>query len=183
MKVDFNQDFVEQQNLKFYLNQYQIGLDIDEVLADFIGGYKNLYKNSIHKHIINWYFSYEAVKNLTELKDNKEFWLGLEPKINNLELPFIPKCYISKRNFPVAWTEEWLEKNHFPCVPVIHVEDNKVDSFKEQGLDYFIDDSIMNFTRLNAAGCKTFLMDGPHNQQFDVGNYRISKLKDIFFKI
>lgn len=183
VKVNFDTDFVENQRLNFYLKQYKIGLDVDEVLADFIGGYKEKYKDRLHKDIFNWYFSYSTTNIIQELKTDKEFWLGLKPRITYLEIPFIPKCYISKRNFPIEWTQEWLEMHHFPCMPVIHVEDDKTEAFKAQELDYFIDDSISNFQRLNANGCKTFLMDASHNKQFDVGNYRLSTLQDVIYKI
>lgn len=183
MKVDFNEDFKNNPKLNFYLKQFKIGLDIDEVLADFIGGYLDKYQNRIHKDVFNWYFSYNTIKIIDDLKSDKEFWLNLKPKITYLEIPFVPHCYISKRNFPVNWTEMWLEKNHFPCMPVIHVEDDKTEAFKKNGLDYFIDDSIKNFQVLNSNNCKTFLMDSSHNKQFDVGDYRISSLKDIIYKI
>lgn len=183
MKVNFSTDFTDNPKLSFYLKQYKIGLDIDEVLADFIGGYKEKYKDRIHKEVFNWYFSYDIIKIINDLKTDKDFWVNLKPIISYLEIPFTPHCYISKRNFPQAWTEEWLETHHFPCVPVIHVEDNKVEAFKAWDLDYFVDDSISNFQRLNAAGCKTFLKDASHNKQFDVGDYRLGSLKDILYKL
>ena len=183
MIVDFEKDFKEQLKLKFLARKFDIGLDIDEVLADFIGGYNRYAPGRITKENYNWHFSYGLKDILAELNDNRDFWTNLTPLISHMDIPFIPKCYITKRNFPVAWTEEWIEKNHFPCVPVIHVPDSKVAAYKEQQLDYYIDDSIKNFQELNSEGCKTFLMDAVHNKQFSVGEYRLYSLHDIINKI
>lgn len=179
-KLNFEKDFEEISELNFYKNNYKIGLDLDEVLADFMGGYKEKHGDRI---ITNWYFSYDTGNNLNFLKNDKQFWLNLKPLINPNDLPFLPTCYISKRNFPESWTMEWLEKNHFPCVPIVHVEHSKIEKCKEWKLDYFVDDSIFNFQQLNSAGINTFLMDGIHNRQYNVGHYRLLKIKDIITKI
>jgi len=180
MQVNFEQDFKENKNLLFYTSNYKVGLDIDECLADFIGAYQNTFG---YQPVNSWYFSYKTMENLNGLKTNKEWWTNLRPLISPHEIPFMPHCYISKRNFPVEWTEEWLEKNGFPCVPVHHVESDKVEACKNLGVDYFIDDSILNFQRLNGAGVKTFLYDSVHNRQYDVGHYRLNNFRDLINKI
>jgi len=180
MKVNFETDFIENKVLNFYTANHRIALDIDEVLADFINGYIERYGQ---RDITNWYFSYSTVSNLNVLKEDKDFWLNLKPRIKPEDLPFLPVGYVSKRNFPSSWTEEWIERNGFPCVPVIHVEDDKVHACKKLNTEYFIDDSLPNFQRLNAAGIKTFLQTGPHNKQYDVGVYRLLHPKDIIHKI
>lgn len=180
MKVNFEKDFKESKFLNFYSANYKVGLDIDECLADFIGKYRETYG---HCDINSWYFSYNTMKNLDVLKNNKEWWTSLKPLIKPTDLPFMPHCYISKRSFDVRWTEEWIEKVGLPCVPVIHVEDSKIEACKDMDLDFFVDDSMLNFQRLNGAGIKTFLYDSIHNQQYNVGGFRIKSYGEIFDKI
>lgn len=180
MKVNFDIDFTTNKNLKFYVSNYKIGLDVDECLADFLGKYKETFG---HCDVNSWYFSYSTMEKLEELKDNEDWWLSLKPLIKPSDLPFMPHCYISKRNFSESVTQKWLEKHGFPCVPVYHVADSKVEVCKEKGIDYFCDDSILNFQRLNAAGIKTFLVDSIHNRQYDVGDYRIKNYQELIDKI
>ena len=180
MKVNFKEDF-EQGHLKFYVGNHNIGLDLDEVLCNFVGRFKEYYPHI--KHTDNWYFTYGMNYYMDKLNEDKEFWAGITPLISPEEIPFIPKCYVSKRTFPVDWTEEWIEKNKFPCVPVIHVNDSKVEACKSMKLDFFIDDSIKNFQELNANSIKTFLMSAKHNLQYNVGNYRLNHLKEVVDKI
>jgi len=135
MKVNFKEDF-EQGHLKFYFNDFSVGLDIDEVLANFVGRFKEFHPTI--QHTDNWYFTYGMNYYMAKLNEDKEFWTGITPLISPEEIPFIPKCYVSKRSFPVEWTEEWIEKNKFPCVPIIHVNDSKVEACRNIKLDFFI---------------------------------------------
>lgn len=179
-KVDFLNDFQNDPYLSFYNKQYKIGLDIDECLADFIGGVTEKYK--LQYEVKSWYFTYNHDL-FDEVKDKKDFWMNLKTVTHPDDLPFLPVCYISRRSIPIEWTQEWLYNHGFPCVPVIHVSGSKINICKEWELDYYIDDSFLNFQELNANGVKTFLFDKPHNKKFKVGNYRISEIKEIITKI
>lgn len=170
----------EVSNDSFYFQNLRIGIDIDEVLSDFIGGYQDRFG---YKPINNWHFTYKMEEQMKELNEDKSFWTGLRSRISHHEIPFIPTCYITRRIFPIEWTKEWIEKNNFPCVEVIHVPGSKVETAKRMELDYFIDDNIKNFQELNSSGIKTFLMDAPHNKQYNVNNHRIVHLADIIQKI
>ena len=79
--------------------------------------------------------------------------------------------------------ERWLEKNHFPCVPVIHVDGSKIEACKSMNVDIYVDDFIRNFQELNDAGITTFLMDCVHNRQYNVEDYRLDKLENLPEKI
>lgn len=161
----------------FYRKNIRIGLDIDEVCGNFLAHYSSQVKKdwTTAKH---FYFSYDS-KNL--MKDlDEEFWLTMPPKVDGSNLTFLPRCYISKRlGLPVEWTEQWLEKNGFPCMPVIHVEGSKVQACKDMNLDFYIDDSMCNYQELNANGINTFLMDCTHNRQYNVGSDRVMNLNDL----
>lgn len=161
-----------------YLNSLNIGLDIDEVLADFIGGYMDRYGGS---RPLSWDFDYSFYENLNGLKEDKEFWMNLKSLISPEDLNFEPHCYVTSRNIPTEWTQEWLNKMGFPSRPVytVGLGESKVEAVKEAGVDIFVDDSYNNFVELNRLGICTYLMDARHNKKYDVGHKRLLSLKDL----
>lgn len=161
----------------------KVALDIDGVLADFNKSVKEKY--NIKNNPDHWYYSYEFKKSelWSELSQDKDFWLNLEPLIKGEELPFDPVCYVTSRPVPKEWCEEWLEKNNFPCVPVHVANGSKVDKLKElteiHNIDWFVDDRYDNFVELNKNGIFTYLFDQPWNSKYDVGHKRIKSLNDL----
>jgi 5'(3')-deoxyribonucleotidase len=161
-----------------YLKFPKIGLDVDEVLADFVGPWSEKHNHEIPTW---WNFDREMAKKLEDLKDDREFWLSLPVKTPPAEIPFEPHCYITSRVIPKEITEEWLHKNGFPAAPVysLGVGKSKVDAAKEADIDIFVDDSMANFVQLNKAGICTYLFDARHNQRYDVGYRRIKHLREL----
>lgn len=164
-----------------YLTQPKIGLDIDEVLCDWIGAWTDKFNLDQPEH---WAFDPQLVGRFHIMKQEgkiEEFFLSLKPLIRPDEIPFEPHCYITSRPVDSAVTTEWLTKHGFPLAPVYTTdEDNsKVDIAKREGIDIFVDDAFHNFKALNEAGICCFLMDACHNQRYDVGFKRIKHLKDL----
>lgn len=161
-----------------YLQVPKIGLDIDEVLADWVGHWTKYHKQEVPE---TWNFDKDIAEKFKLLEDDKEFWLSIPPKVDPKDLPFEPHCYITSRSIPTEWTELWIQHNGFPTVPVYTVghTESKVDTAKRSGIDIFVDDRYENFVELNNAGICTFLMDAPHNQRYDVGFKRIKNLKEL----
>lgn len=161
-----------------YLNPLRIGLDIDEVLADWVKHWCEYHNLSIPT---NWNFDRDIKDKFEALKNNKEFWLGIPVKTSPLDIPFEPACYITSRSIPTEWTEEWLNVNGFPAVPVytVGLNKSKIEAAKEAMLDLYIDDRYDNFVELNNAGICTFLFDAPHNARYNVGYKRIKSLKEL----
>lgn len=164
-----------------YLNAPKIGLDIDEVLCDWVGDWTDKYELPRPS---SWYFDREIVDRFKKMREEDtldDFYLSLQPLIKPEEVPFEPHCYITARPVDTKITEEWLSMHGFPAKPVytVGVGNNKADIAKEQGLDIFVDDGYHNFVELNKAGICTFLMDAPHNQRYDVGFKRIKNLSEI----
>ena len=156
----------------------RVGLDIDGVLADFNKAVKTKY--NIENKPTAWYYSYTFDSKLwNELKGDKDFWLNIEPYFDGASIPFEPVYYVTHRPVPKEWVEEWLEKHHFPCVPVIVTNGSKVDAIKELNLDIFVDDKYDNFKELNNNGIFTYLYTQPWNERYNVGHKRIKSLKDI----
>jgi uncharacterized HAD superfamily protein len=162
-----------------FLKPPKIGLDIDEVLADWLGAWSERF--GIVDPILFWNFDAKIKEKFNEMKDDKDFWVNIRPKINPKDLPFEPTCYITSRSIPQEWTEEWIDKHNFPRVPVYSIGFNqsKVEVAKKAGIDWFVDDRYENFVELNNAGICTFLMDCEHNRRYDVGFKRIKSLKEL----
>lgn len=164
-----------------YLNRPKIGLDIDEVLCNWVGPWCEKFR---HETPTSWNFAYDNKESFESLVNNdylEEFYLGLPRKIEPSELPFEPHCYITSRSIDVEVTKQWLINNGFPAVPVYSVGFgiSKIEVAKEVGIDIFVDDRYENFVELNNAGICTYLMDAPHNQRYDVGHKRLMKLSDL----
>lgn len=134
-----------------------IGLDIDEVLADWWNPY--LKRFGLPKT------DAEITRNCNlKLSKDREFWLNL-PVIRRLE-GFEPKLYCTKRSCLKSYSKEWLDNNEFPHKPVYQVycqNDNKARYIKGR-IDVFVDDSPKNFIQMNKSGVPCLLMNAPHNQ-------------------
>jgi 5'(3')-deoxyribonucleotidase len=159
-----------------YLNMPKIGLDIDDVLSDFVGHFMERF--NIKEPPIFWK-DHCFVENFALVVDDKSFWLTIPTKIKPEDLKFEPHCYITSRTIPVEWTEEWLRNNGFPKVELIQVDGCKEEALKNSGCEIFIDDRFENFVTANKVGICGFLMDMPHNKKYDVGFKRIKSVNDV----
>lgn len=159
-----------------YLRNVRIGLDIDEVLADFVFHFVKRFKLAIPEF---WRFDRDIKPKLETLKDDIDFWMSIPRKTNPVDIPFEPVCYITSRPCRQEWTEKWLSKNGFPAVPVIYATDEKSNIAKEFDLDIFVDDRFENFVEMNNNGVCCMLFDAPHNRRYDVGHKRIKTLKEL----
>jgi uncharacterized HAD superfamily protein len=164
-----------------YLQDKRIGLDIDEVLCDWVGDWSSLYELPTPT---SWYFDREIIKRFEEMKEKNEldkFYLSLRPLVEPNEIPFEPHCYITSRPVDTSITQQWLDLHGFPARPVytVGVGKSKVDIALEQELDIFVDDGFHNFKALNKAGVCCYLMDQPHNRRYNVGHKRIRSLAEL----
>lgn len=162
-----------------HMRMPRIGLDIDEVLADWVAAFCKRFDLPEPQF---WIFDYATRAKLEELKSDKEFWMNIAPKCDPKTLPFEPVCYVTSRVVPSEWTQEWLQKCGFPCVPVHTVGhgESKVEVLKAAGVEWFVDDRFENYVELNKAGICCFLMDAPHNRRYNVGHKRITELSQLF---
>jgi hypothetical protein len=163
-----------------YLETKRIGLDIDDVLAEWVVPFTELVGAPIPE---SWYFGFpEYVKGLMDKGfDYFQFMKNLPVKTKPQDIPFEPTCYITNRSnpdIPVQIAEQWIKANGFPQVKVIQTTD-KIEAAKEMKLDIFVDDKFETFVAMNNAGILCYLFDAPHNRKHDVGFKRIKSLKDI----
>ena len=158
----------------------RIGLDIDEVLADFLGGWKEIYP--IDYDIHSWNFEIGIENKFKYMKDEGKldtFYLNLKPLIKPEDLPFEPVCYITNRPVDTIISESWLYELGFPQVPVYNTKD-KANLCEDLRLDVFVDDNFYNFQAINKTSTLCYLYDQPHNRKFNVGYKRIKSLNEIF---
>lgn len=164
-----------------YLNQPRIGLDIDEVICNWVEAWCKKYKQPIPT---SWNFEWDTQEKFKLLRESGEldiFYGGLEPRISPEEIPFEPTCYISHRPVDKEVTENWLKRHGFPLKPVYIVSkrEDKLTVARKENLDIFVDDNYDTFVYMNKNGICTFLMDAPHNKRYDVGARRIKSLKEL----
>lgn len=161
-----------------YLTNKRIGLDIDDVLADWVGTFCRLSNTPIPT---SWYFGFPEIlaKLQNEGHDYDEIMNNLSVKTSPNDIPFEPTCYITSRNHTgVEVAEQWIAKNGYPQVKVIQTND-KITAAKAMNLDIFVDDKFETFQAMNNAGICTYLFDTPWNQRYDVGFKRIKSLKEL----
>ena len=140
------------------MKQLRIGLDIDEVLADFMGAYLEWFGETPSEVITN--------KCKTILKKNRIFWTNLRP-LREPECPVT--LYCTKRVNPKSYTKAWLEKHNMPKAPVYQLLDPSMNKSKyiKGRIDVFIDDSYDNVKEMNLNHVPCLLMDTPYNQDVD----------------
>lgn len=134
----------------------RIGLDVDNVIADFDYGYINRF-GKFPK--CDWAIT-RNVNNI--LIKEREFWLNLPI----LRLPnFTPKLFCSARVNNKRWTKQYLTNNGLTS-PLYQVPGYKLSKYPilKGRVDLFIDDSIKNFIDLNLKGIPCLLMDSKVNK-------------------
>lgn len=161
----------------YYLNPKRIGLDIDDVLADFC---PNFCKFAGIEIPTSWNFGFmeHVTSSEKRIDEYSEFMKTLPVKSKPSDIPFEPVCYITNRHIDPQIAVNWIKDNGFPQVPVIQTND-KVKAALEMKLDIFVDDKFENFVDMNNAGICCFLFDAPHNRRYEVGYKRIFNLKEL----
>jgi hypothetical protein len=165
-----------------YLKPPKIGLDIDEVICNWLGSWRHIWQ--ISEPPTSWFFDRQIRARFEEMSKKgilEDFYLGLDTLIEPKDIPFEPHCYITSRPCSLETTTKWLDAKGFPSKPVycVGVGKSKVDVAREAGIDIFVDDSYDNFVSLNNAGICCFLYDQPHNRRYDVGFKRLHSLKEL----
>lgn len=153
-----------------------IGLDIDDVLADFVAAYKKRF--NITHEVTSWHFDENMAENMAILEKEPEFWLNLEPKVHPDNIPFEPHCYVTARSIPTEVTVAWLKKHGFPIRPVHSVGygQSKAHTVRSTGCVWFIDDAHHNYLEINKLGVCCYLLTTAQNARYEVGHRRIANL-------
>lgn len=164
-----------------YLKNHKIALDIDGVLADFVGAVEKSHGIIANNH---WNISYKIQDAMHEMESDYDFFSNMKPLCNSEEWNFEPSCYVTNRKETTEsfkGTQDFIEKNGFPCVPIVFVDksQSKADALKEHDIDIFVEDSFSNFIDINKAGILCYLLDTKQNNKHKVGYKRIKSLNEI----
>ena len=136
----------------------RIGTDIDEVLSDFIGAYRQRFGEQ-PSHIITKHC--ERV-----LSHDRDFWVNLK-LLRRPDFDFT--LYCTKRVNPKSYTKEFIRKNNLPNAPIYQqwCQIGPKSRLIKGRVDVFIDDSVRNYEELNSHGVPCLLMDTPDNKNID----------------
>lgn len=178
MLLEYYKSYPEGDDRPIYKYK-KIGLDIDDVLSDFVAYYCKTFGMQSPEF---WHFDRQMDTRLKELPE--DWWLNMPIKTLPSELPFEPHCYITARSVDSSITQKWLDLNGFPQVPLYSVGfgTSKVEAAKSSGIDIFVDDNYKNFMQLNEAGICTYLFTTQHNLRYDVGYKRLNDFKELIKK-
>lgn len=173
--ADYISTYPQGDDRVLHINQPRISLDIDDCCADFLGYFQQYFNTTLNPY---WKGSYKMEEMLNKIKDDKDFWLNI-PVLHRP--PVEVDLYVSSRSIPVEWTMEWLQKNGFPCAPVVHVpwNESKIEVLKEYKIDVHCDDKVQNYRDCIREGIFCYLVTAPHNTYLDVGSRRIESLLDL----
>jgi len=162
----------------------KLWLDLDGVLLNFEGqllkwlglpddNHPNDWNDPIFRH------GYDKIKN------NPDFWKTMESLIdaNDIRYPIAGYC-TSRSTVDNSITQEVLDRFRFPTAPLINSGHEPKSKFLlEAGCEIMVDDSINNFVDCQSNGISCFLMSRPHNMKYNVGNWRINNLQELFDKL
>lgn len=177
-----------------------IGIDLDDVLADFMTAYTKL-ANEIHgrpsvdTQPVDWeWTNYGLTKDEQQVVWDRiaatpNFWasLAVEPgatwemmeRLKKHSLSFITARVQCNGDTVQHQSCQWLLNNFGLPFPQVHVAYDKGALAAALKLDYFVDDRPKNVLEIKNAvpTCNVFLKDASHNQKFN--DPRIERVKDF----
>ena len=153
-----------------------IGCDLDDVIFDFHKAYEEKFNTKLSDY---WNGDYNMSDNLEKLQKDKEFWVNLPVK--QQEIPFEIDYYITARSIPIEWTQEAIQKHNLPKAPIISLEWNqsKLETLKKLGVSIMLDDKFSTFKECKDNGIFCYLVDNPANRHYNVGHHRINSLSQL----
>lgn len=153
-----------------------IGCDLDDVIFDFHGAYEKRFNTKLSDY---WNGDYKMSENLKELQNDKDFWINLPVK--QQEIPFEIDYYVTARSIPDEWTIEAIQKNNLPKAKVISVDwnESKLEVLKSLKINIFMDDKYSTFKECKDNGIFCYLVDSPANRHYDVGHHRVKDLSQL----
>ena len=183
------------------MKRLNIGLDVDDVLADFQGAFVTLARTMYDKPApdykpTDWAWStsglsQEEISGVWEqIKRTRNFWENLRVvdgagcnallKLASHRLFFITARVPTAGHHEEDQTAMFLRNNFNLDFPTVVVTADKGPIAAALQLDYYIDDRPVNCVQVYVAGsprCKVFLKDASHNQ--GVCLPRIPRVKDL----
>lgn len=159
----------------------KIGLDVDNVLADFDRGFAKWFKAEYVPR--ETYRSELITKNYGKIARFPNFWKSLKPLFDPSLIEFEIDCYITARSIPSDVTHAWLLKRGFPDAPVISTgvgkKVSKVVPVNERKLDFFVDDRFSTYEELNADSNATCILMSQSYNLKDDAEFRVNNIQEL----
>jgi uncharacterized protein len=186
-------------------NRRVIGVDVDDVLADFMGAFSVLankrYGVPLGTRPVDWDWSNyklttEQIDQLwADCRATKNFWyeLGKEEGTNSLPtahskdlLYYITNRFPTEGLAPEIQTAAFLHWHFTLAYPTVIVAANKGEIAKALGLTHFIDDRPKNCLDVlhMHQGCKVYIKTATHNTTFEHPKIeRVDSFDDFYTRI
>lgn len=178
-----------------------IGIDLDDVLADFMGAYtvranRMFGRPALGTMPVDWAWSNFGLSKeeqdavWAEIANEQSFWEKLDQDkgasidaVRSLDdahnLSYITARVRCNGDTVLKQSCRWLLNNYGVPFPQVFVAYDKAATAIALKLDYFIDDRPKNVIEIKNAvpSCKVFLKDSSHNQPFSRPD--IPRIKDF----
>lgn len=163
-----------------------IALDMDGVLRDFSGAMCRL-AVQVSARRFPYHWSYVNTWGMGDdfdmlfgiIKNDYEWWLGLELLPGTLPIPFKVDCYITHSPVPDWVNKAWLKLNGLPDAEVIQVKltPDKITVCQQRGVTVLVDDKPETVRDAIHYGIAGLLFDAPYNQEANLP--RIKSLAEL----
>jgi 5'(3')-deoxyribonucleotidase len=185
--------------------RFNIGLDVDGVLADFSGGAREVCKKLFGKPDdslvqTSWAFDSLGISPeeerlmYKEIDGTQNWWMNLRKMPNTSLLKTLTEShrvvFITNRKDGAGWpieeqTSEWLKQQFHIYNPMVVISGNKGPVASGLDLDYFIDDRPKNVLKVSEyyEGCKTYLYRDTHNHDFKYDGPEVMYFNEFAAKI
>jgi len=186
-----------------------IGIDIDDTISDTyalaVPYAREFVKNELNREIKEDFtgsIDHHYIKNAFGLSNEEDtaFWdkfflkivTSAEPKdfavevISKLKESGNRIVIITARYGENAYeiSEKWLKNNGIKYDKLIVKAKDKATVAKEENIDLFIDDSILNCESVSDVGIKSFLFSSKANQYYDIKKaQRVESWSEVYKKI
>jgi len=185
------------------MKRFVIGIDLDDVLADFMVRFMELARKRygrppVGAMPVDWEWSNilpskeEQATVWEDVKATPSFWenLPIEPGVTKqyvqlLELKhtmYYPTARVDTVGLPAAkQSARWIERKFDVQNPAVFAAYEKGPMATALKYDFFIDDRPKNCLDIQKAlpNCRVYLKDSSHNQAFDAEANGIVRVKDF----
>ena len=183
--------------------KYIVGVDLDDVLADFIGEFTQLanayyQRPPVGTQPVDWEWSNFGLSKeeqefiWSEIRSINNFWEhlkvedGVDPRLvfqlDRDHSVYFPTARVDTVGDSAAkQSAYWIRKNFGIEFPAVFAAYDKKPMAAALKYDYFIDDRPKNCIDIQKAlpNCKVYLKDASHNQAFDAEASGFTRVKNF----
>lgn len=166
-----------------------IALDVDGVLADFVGTFATIAHEMGYNLPRTWqeWHAWDAgnpalIKEIwAKVADWPTVFASLK-SMPDASVPFQPTAYMTSRPVSSVVTADWLAKYHFPTALVVTVglHQDKLKHCQDMAIDFLVDDRADTAIYFRDNGGECVLLNRPWNvNESTDGIHRIDSLSEV----